>query len=684
MQFNTKKAVLPLAGLIAIALAGCDNDGSVSFPQQNESARQADLGYRSVSLLTVEGLSFKDLNKNGTLEPYEDWRLSDTERAKDLTSRMTPEEKAGVMMHGTITLDANNRVDFASAQTDIVDRGVNTFITRMAGDPAHISADNNKVQELAETTRLGIPVTISTDPRNHFVNDPNATSVAAGSFSQWPETLGFAAIGDEAVTREFGDIARQEYRATGIHMALSPQADLATEPRWGRINGTFGEDNQMSKKLTQAYIEGFQGGSNGVTADGVITVVKHFAGGGPQKFGLDPHNDYGKEQVYPGNNLEYHMVPFEGAFNAKVASVMPYYGQPIDLWYNNELIEEVGFGFSKQILTDILRGRYGFEGVILSDWGILSDCVDKCLTGLTAEEIAAGVSAWAAVPIGMPWGVESLLMEQRVVKAVEAGIDQFGGINDPTSVINAINNGDLTIARVDESVIRILKQKFELGLFENPYVDETKATQIVGSEAFQSKADDAQRRSHVVLKNEGVGIPLDVSGKKVFLHKANASVVAGYGATVVDNLAEADLAIIRVDTPYQTDAAFPFGSVHFGQLGFDTQENVVLDENKTGTYTGSEDYAVIVQAAENNVPAIVSVYLDRPAILTNVVDKTDVLLANFGSSDAALMDIITGKAKAEGKLPFELPSSWNAVLEQKTDVAYDSVNPLFPYGFSAQ
>ncbi|HHQ6625155.1 MULTISPECIES: glycoside hydrolase family 3 protein [Serratia] len=669
-----RKSIFIVSGLFAAGLTGCDNNDTQITP-----SNQAELESRNIPTLTVDGLKFKDLNKNGQLDPYEDWRLDSATRARDLTARMNVEEKAGAMMHGTIGLDGAGRVDISAAEEDVNQRFVNTFITRMAGDPQHISADNNALQEMAEKSRLGIPVTISTDPRNHFVNDPNATSVAAGSFSQWPEPLGLAAIDDTALSKTFGDIARQEYRAVGIHMALSPQADLATEPRWGRINGTFGEDNQLAKRQVQAYIEGFQHGDKGLTQDSVITVVKHFAGGGPQLGGLDPHNIFGKEQVYPGDNLEYHLVPFEGAFAANVASVMPYYGQPINLWYKDQLIEEVGFGFNKQVLTEMLRGRFGFTGVVLSDWGILESCEGKCATGISDADIAAGVSPWAA-GIGMSWGVENLTRQERVVKAVEAGIDQFGGTSDPSDLIEAINQQQLPIAAIDASVTRILQQKFELGLFEKPYVDEAKAVKIVGNAEFQQQGDDAQRRAQILLQNNNSLLPLALSGKKVFLHNVNATVAARYGLEVVATPEEAEIAILRVDTPHQNDPHYPFGvSVNFGQLGFDDAETVVLDQ-KAGTYSGSEDYRLIKQVKALNLPTVISVYLDRPAILTNIVDKTDVLLANFGASDEAVLDVITGKSKAQGKLPFELPSSWQAVLDQKEDVAHDSVDPLFPIG----
>ncbi|MGE9553468.1 glycoside hydrolase family 3 N-terminal domain-containing protein [Erwinia amylovora] len=672
-----KRLILIFIGLLSAGLTGCDNNDPHETP-----TRQAELETRTLPLITVDNLEFKDMNKNGTLEPFEDWRLDSATRARDLISRMSVAEKAGAMMHGTITLGTTGRVDMNAAEADIGRKFVNTFITRMAGNPESVSADNNALQVLAERSRLAIPVTISTDPRNHFVNDPNATSVAAGSFSQWPETLGLAAIGDAGLVKTFGDIARQEYRAVGIHMALSPQADLATEPRWGRINGTFGEDNQLAKRLVQAYIEGFQNGDRGLTTASVITVVKHFAGGGPQLDGLDPHNIYGKEQVYPGENLEYHLVPFEGAFAAKVASVMPYYGQPVGLWYKDRLIEKVGFGFNRQVLTGMLRDRFGFTGVILSDWGILESCEGKCSTGISDADIAAGISPWAA-GIGMSWGVENLSRQQRVVKAVEAGIDQFGGTTDASDLVAAINQKQLPIATIDASVIRIMQQKFELGLFEKPYVDESQVAKIVGNPQFQQQADEAQRRSQILLQNNHSVLPLSVNGKKVFLHNINAIVAESYGLEVVATPEEAEIAILRVETPHQNDPHYPFGSVNFGQLGFEDADTVVLDA-KAGTYSGSEDYKLIRRVKELNIPTVISVYLDRPAILSNILDKTDALLANFGASDRAVLDVITGKSQAQGKLPFELPSSWQAVLDQKEDMPHDSDDPLFTLGAGIQ
>ncbi|MEB6606012.1 glycoside hydrolase family 3 protein [Aeromonas sanarellii] len=657
----------------ALLLAGCNDNDSTPKPEQPV------LGHRTVALIEQDGLQFKDLDGNGTLTPYEDWRLGAAERARDLTGRLTLAQKAGLMMHGTLVLDADGRVDLAAMDKMLRTDGVNTFITRMAGDPAAIAEDNNRLQALLEGVGLGIPMTVSTDPRNHFTHDPNATSVGAGAFSQWPETLGLAAIGDAALVQRFGDIARQEYRAVGIHEALSPQADLATEPRWGRINGTFGEDNQLAKSLVKAYIQGFQQGSDGIGKESVVTVVKHFAGAGPQKDGLDAHNPWGKEQVYPGGQFAYHLVPFEGAFEAKVGAVMPYYALPEGLTHEGQAIEEVGFGFNRQILTDLLRGHFKFDGVVLSDWGIVNDCDSRCEQGLTQDEVTAGVSPWT-VPFGMSWGVEKLTKAERYAKAIAAGVDQFGGVEDPAPLLAAVQSGLVTEAALTTSAERILEQKFALGLFENPYVDTQAAVALVGKAEFQQEAQAAQAASHVLLKNEGALLPLKADGKRVYLHNVNAEVAAANGYTVVTDLAQAELAIVRVNAPGEQDPRFPFGSIHFGQLGFASNDQVVQETAHEGIYHGADDFAAIQAIEQAGVPLVLSVYLDRPAILTEVAPAARVLLANFGALDQSLFDVISGKQKARGKLPFELPSSWQAVLNQSSDVAKDSLSPLYPYG----
>ena len=614
-------------------------------------------------VLQQDGLRFRDLNHNGVLDPYEDSRLAPDQRARDLVARMTLEEKAGAMMHGTARSDGptgfagmGGQYDTAAIRALIDSAKVNSMITRLGGgDPASLAAQNNALQAIAERSRLGIPVTISTDPRHHFRYVPGASNQTNG-FSQWPEPLGFAAIGDTALMRRFGDIARQEYRAVGIHMALSPQADLATEPRWGRITGTFGEDAALVTRLVRAYVTGFQHGDAGLDTGSVVTVVKHWVGYGAAKNGFDSHSYYGRFATFPGGNLEYHIRPFLGAFAAHVGGVMPTYSIL-------EGYEPVGAGFNRQLLTDMLRGRYGFRGIVLTDWAITSDCPERCRNGAPAGQRPTFAD------LGMPWGVENLSMRERFVKAVQAGVDQFGGTERADLLVEAVRAGELTEARLDSSVVRILTQKFALGLFEHPYVDSDDARRV-GNAAFRAAGLDAQRRALVLLENKKRLLPLKpAQGRplRVYLHGIAPEAVSREGWTVATDPAQADIAIMRLTAPFERlHPQYIFATfMHEGSLAFKD---------------GDPDYEAFKRVSAM-VPTIVTVYLDRPAILTPIRAAARALIVNFGVSDAALIDVLTGRARPEGKLPFELPSSMEAVEQQRSDVPYDSPRPLYPFGF---
>jgi beta-glucosidase len=615
---------------------------------QNEAAyAQPTLVARSAPILEVDGLRFKDLNGNGVIDPYEDWRRPVEERVDDLVAQMSLEEKAGMMVHpalgagpeGTLLEEprvletpSGERLVMGPGTTDaLVGKQIRHVLTRSHDRPEQIAVWNNRLQELAERSRLGIPVTISSDPRNGFRHDPNTTSVRAGFFSQWPEPIGLAATHDEALVRQFGEIAAREYRATGIRTALHPMADLATEPRWGRIAGTFGEDADLSARLTAAYIQGFQG-EEGLTAKSVLCMCKHFPGGGPQREGLDAHNEYGKEQVYPGGNFDYHLIPFKAAIQAGTAQMMPYYGIPMD-----QTSENVGMGFNREILTGLLREQLGFDGVICTDWGITTRMV---------------------------WGVEDLSVAQRYKKAIEAGVDQFGGDHTPEIIVELVQAGELDEARIDVSVRRLLRDKFMLGLFEDPYVVPDRAQALVGNAEFQAAADLAQRKSLVLLKNQatasGNALPLRPKSK-LYLEGVDPAIAAEYG-TVVDSLDAADVAILRVRTPFETGPGF-FGRIHHGNLAFQGEALQHLQE--------------VMRA----VPTVIDVHLDRPAVIPELVEGAAALLGSFGASDQALLDVLYGRFAPCGKLPFELPSSMEAVGKQKEDLPYDSKDPLFEFGF---
>jgi beta-glucosidase len=495
------------------------------------------------------------------------------------------------------------------------------------------------MQKYAEdSTRLGIPITIASDPRNHFSS--TVFSVSAKTFSQWCEPLGLAAIGDEKLTHEFADNSRQEYVAVGIRESLHPQIDLGTEPRWPRISGTFGEDANLSAKMAKAYILGFQGEKLGSSS--VATMTKHFPGGGPQKEGLDPHFPFQKGQIYPGNNFNYHLIPFEAAFAAKTAAIMPYYGVPMD-----DRHEHVGFSYNKGIITNLLREKYHFDGVVCTDWGLVTDT-------------HMGSVVWPA----RAWGVENLNEEERVRKIIDAGVDQFGGENIPEVIVKLVNDGKISQARIDSSVRRLLRQKFELGLFDNPFIDEARATQIVGKAEFVKAGEQSQRRAITLLKNDGKTLPLKPGSLKIYVRNIDPKVASQYGS-LVDRPEDADVAILRLKTPY-----YPVESpiamartFHHGDLDFKgTQKDSILQ-------------------LLNSVPTIVDIYLDRPAVIPEISAKSKGLLADFGASDAAVLDVVFGKAKPGGHLPFELPSSMQAVRAQKEDLPHDSKDPLYKFGF---
>lgn len=705
-MFPTKNILL--LSLPAL-LIGCGSSSNKVDPPE--------LSTETLELLTVAGLKFKDHNKNGELDAYEDWRLSAQERAEDLTAQMTNAEKAGLMMHGTFILNADSsRLVFngegITNTTLLKDRLINTLITRQEGDAKLMAIDNNSAQTIAEQTRLGIPVSISTDPRNHF-NAALGTSVSSGDFSKWTETLGLAAIGDTEFTKKFADTIRQEYLAVGINQALHPTADLATEPRWGRNNSTFGENAELSRAMTKAYVQGLQNSEKELTKEGVWAVVKHFSGGGPQEKGIDAHHFIGRYQVYPANNFNYHRIPFKGAFEAGVAGVMPYYGVPKGQLPDSE--GDVAFGYSKYIMTDILRGEEGFDGVLISDWLVANDCQGPCRTGITnREDQAKNPFSY----LGMPWGLEDEDPVERFAASVDAGIDQFGGIDDPTNLLKNIESGRLAPERIDLSVKRILKNKFKQGLFENPYVDVDKVLDVVGKAEFRKLANESQGRSVTLLKNEDNTLPIttDKLGK-VYVYanyggNEQPSITdnaKAYGLNVVDTMDDADTIIIRTQTPAVLATAwFPFGiMMPSGELGFVAQEDFRLYPYETApdsapgesaqlcyegladnigacVYNGGSTYNAIQQAINSGKRVILDVFLLRPVALGNINEQIPVIIANYGTSDAVFFDVLTGKIKPEGKLPFGLPVSMDAVVEKGLEDApsfkEDASTVLYPFG----
>jgi len=466
-----------------------------SFDNDTSKPDQPVLGTRFVKILDVAGLKFKDLNKNGKLDGYEDWRLTASERSKDLLSKMSLEEKVGFLLISDTRMKnepgrqaaATGPVTGEFNETDVVaenniftgqplpervmsvaatTKGVREFhlrhfIYRGNVAPAIIADWSNRLQELCESTPLGIPAIIASNPRNHVTNSATiGTSVGTNAFSKWPTEIGLAAMRDLKLTREFADIARQEWAAVGLRKGYMYMADIATEPRWQRIEGTFGENASLAADIMREVVLGFQGEK--LTNTSIALTTKHFPGGGATKNGFDPHYDYGKEEVFPGGMLENNLLPFKAAIGAGTSAIMPYYSIPVGTKY-----EEVAYAYNKAILRDLLRKQLGFKGIINSDTG----------------------------PINMmPWGVEALSIEERYAKALEAGVNIFSGNADPTLLLKAAKEGKAQIKYVDESVALLLEEKFNLGLFENPYVDDKKANDMVGNTSFQASRTRASSR----------------------------------------------------------------------------------------------------------------------------------------------------------------------------------------------
>jgi len=605
-----------------------------------------------VKVLNENGFKFRDLNKNGELDVYEDSRQEIENRISDLLLQMNLDEKVGMMWHPPIGVGEKGEVlgkpnpsllNFVSSWDVIVNKKITHYNLFTIPDAQNLAEWYNRIQKLAEETRLGIPLTISSDPR-HGITNFVGNDLLGSDFSKWPEPIGLAATGDSALVAEFGRIANKEYRAVGIRTALHPMADLATEPRWARMNGTFGEDAELSSKMTAAYIYGFQGDEFGT--ESVACMTKHWPGGGPQKDGEDAHFHYGADQAYPGDNFDYHLIPFDGAFEAGTAMIMPYYGVPA-----GQTNEDVGMSFNKEIITDLLRDEYKYDGIVCTDWGIIEGF------NVFGKEIVEAKN----------WGVEDLTIKERIKKVIDAGVDQFGGNMNTSELIELVEEGQISEARIDESVKRLLRAKFKMGLFDNPFVDEDQSEKIVGKKEFIEKGKLAQRKSIVLLKNK---INLDSTftlplkkNIKIYTENINKEIATEY-ATVVDSLADADIAILRLQTPWDSRSGDLIESFfHQGALDFKQAE-----------------LSRILKIMEQK-PTVVCIYLDRAAVIPEIAEHAIGLLCDFGAYDDAVFDIIFGEFNPTAKLPFELPCSMEAVKNQKEDVPYDSENPIFEFGF---
>ncbi|WP_339315124.1 glycoside hydrolase family 3 N-terminal domain-containing protein [Paenibacillus sp. FSL R10-2734] len=698
------------------------------------------LGYSpesGVQILEQDGLFFKDLNRNGKLDKYEDWRLTPQERAEDLASQMTIEQIAGLMLysrHQSIpahssswfsgTYNGKSYEESGAKPWELTDEQLaflaqdhlRHILVTTVESPEIAALWNNQVQAFAEGTGLGIPANNSSDPRHGSDSSSEFNAGAGGQISMWPETLGLAATFDPKITYRYGQVASREYRALGLGTALSPQIDIATDPRWFRFNGTFGEDSKLSADMARAYVDGFQSSEDdreineGWGFDSVNAMVKHWPGGGSGEGGRDAHYACGKYAVYPGGNFEEHLIPFtEGAFKLdgptkQASAVMPYYTISTDQDQVNG--ENVGNSYNSYLITDLLRGKYGYDGVVCTDWLI------------TADESISKDSFLS----GKPWGVEGLTVAERHYKLLMAGVDQFGGNNEMEPVLEAYRmgvaeHGEVWMRnRFERSAVRLLLNIFRLGLFENPYLKPEESAQIVGNPEFMQSGYEAQLKSIVLLKNKNQVLPL-AANQTVYIPKrytpagkdwfgnptpekteypVNLDVVSKY-YHVTDQPEEADFALVFISSPNsgvgfsQEDSDQggngyvpislqyrPYTAEHAREqsLAGDARDNDVLNRSYKGktvvTHNESDlDRVLETRKLMKDKPVIVSMLLSNPSVVAEFEGEADAILANFGLQDQALMQVLTGAEEPSGLLPVQMPSGMQTVEEQLEDVAHD-------------
>lgn len=698
------------------------------------------LGYSETSGVTIiqkDGHFFKDLNKDGKIDKYEDWRLTPEERAKDLASKMTIEQIAGLMLysrHQAVPAGSKgwfagtyggksyeesgaNPWDLTDEQIEFLSKdNLRHILVTTVESPETAVRWNNNIQAFAEGTGLGIPANNSSDPRHGSDSSTEFNAGAGGNISMWPEPLGLAATFNPEVAERFGEIASKEYRALGITTALSPQIDIATDPRWFRFNGTFGEDSQLSADMAQAYVEGFQNSegdkeiAEGWGYNSVNAMVKHWPGGGSGESGRDAHYGYGKFAVYPGGNFEEHLIPFtEGVFNlpgkTKMASaVMPYYTISVEQDPVNG--ENVGNSYNSYLINDLLRKRYGYDGVVCTDWIITAD---------EPENIDTFVG-------GKPWGVENLTVAQRHYKLILAGVDQFGGNNKAGPILEAYQMGIAEYGeawmrkRFEESAVRLLKNIFRLGIFENPYIKVEESVHEVGKPEYMQEGYEAQLKSIVMLKNRNSILPLNKekvvyipkkytpAGKdwfgnptpEKFEYPVNIDVARKY-FKVTDNPEDADFGLVFISTP-KSGTGYSHDDVKEGGNGYvpislqykpytaiyarekslagDAREGDVLNRSykgKTVTPSNTKDLDMVVETLEvmKGKPVIVSLLLSNPTVVEEFEQNVDAIIANFGVQDQAIFDILTDGAEPSGLLPMQMPANMKTVEDQLEDVAHD-------------
>jgi beta-glucosidase len=595
--------------------------------------------------MTIDGNVFKDLNGNGQLDPYEDWRLPVAQRVEDLLSRMTLAEKVGLMHIISFSQTANLNT--------IQNLNIHYLTLRGGFATAGAAASSlNDWQKIAEGTRLGIPLMINSNPLNNLgggnaVFEPGG---GTGLFSIWPGTLGMAATNDPQLIKDFAEIARAEWRATGIRKDYGYQVDVATEPRWTRNRTTFGEGPALNASITRSIVLGFQGQQLG--PDSIAQTIKHFPGHGPEPFGLDAHNAEGQFTAYPtpGSLFAYHIVPFQAAVDAGTSAIMSYYPIPSNSlsgvqlpsgWWQSptQQFEEVGAAFNKTLITTLLRGYMGFKGYVNTDSGVMCNP-------------PAGVCT--------DWGVDSLTIPQRYAKAVNAGVSLFSESTNPQPLIDAVNQGLLTEADLSPSVRFLLTEMFNLGLFENPYVDPAQAQIVARSAGAQMVADQAHRESIVLMRNDRHVLPV-TNPVNLYVEVVTSGTAAATQTASLKALFANDPVVHIVDNVAQANAALLWLFPNQVELADKSRIDIALSTN-----TGID--VAHVQQIEATVPTVLAVNLATAWVMDNVEPQAAAVVGTYDVTAQALIDLVRGRFQPQGKLVMSIPANEAALEQSAVDV----------------
>ena len=616
------------------------------------------LNPRVKNIIEADGYQFIDLNDNGALDAYEDWRLDADTRAADLVSQMTVREKIAQMQHPTYLPRADGKIA-PYLKKYCSDYGIGMLLIRELNSVETAVTTMNTVQEYAEASRLGVPVLVSMDSVHGLSYVSGATVTG--------HNLALAATRDEALVTKLAEIARDEHIAIGVRMTLSPESDIASEPRWGRVMETFGEDPDLVTSMVRSQIVAFQNGEDGLNPDGIVACIKHFPGAGPQMDGKDTSPIVADEET-----LQIHLKPYYAAIDVNVGSVMPYYSVPLALDMENSAIG------SKAALQDLLREQMGFTGIIQTDWGMIW-AIQEGLGTMTGEE----VSDEEAIIIGV----------------TQSRVDGIGGES-----IRLIDQMEEMTAdgKIDEEILtaaatRIVKAKFQLGVFENPYCDVEYAVSFVGSEEHNAVNLEAARKAMTLLKNDGA-LPLQQNaGQKILVCGPRAgdmmSLVGGWSseqegltiaAAVAEYAGESDTVTYIADDVTAIAEAAKDADVVIVSVGEPSYQHDPPWSYDTLEITASQQ-EILEAVKENAKGRIITVVTGgRPYILTWCDENTNAILEAYypgQQGGMAIAETLFGLNNPTGKTPLQFPRDMESVNDQSGDVSFDLENPLYDYGW---